>query len=119
MFLISTRQLTSVNNNGVVPTGAGGGGGEPPIINLSENSVARLARILEGRNENAGCTFISFKRCDPPKFTGLGDATATIQWISEMEKVIRVSGCRVDQAVGYAAQCFTDEAGFWWDVVEQ
>ena len=65
-----------------------------------------------------GCTYQSFKRCDPPKLTGLGDASTVLQWIITMDRVIRVSNCRPDQAVGYVSQCLTDEALYWWENVE-
>ncbi|XP_076915365.1 uncharacterized protein LOC143574683 [Bidens hawaiensis] len=36
-----------------------------------------------------------------------------------MDKVIRISECRPDQAMGYATQSFGNEAMFWWETVEQ
>ena len=36
-----------------------------------------------------------------------------------MDRVVRISECRPDQAVGYVSQCLTDEALYWWENVEQ
>ncbi|XP_076937934.1 uncharacterized protein LOC143605844 [Bidens hawaiensis] len=36
-----------------------------------------------------------------------------------VDKVIRISECRPNQAVGYVTQSFGDEAMFWWETVEQ
>jgi hypothetical protein len=66
-----------------------------------------------------GCTYKSFKGCDPQEFYGRKKAIATYQWIHEMEAVIDISGCITTQAVKYATHSFVSEALFWWDNIIQ
>ncbi|KAI3797108.1 hypothetical protein L1987_39800 [Smallanthus sonchifolius] len=50
-----------------------------------------------------GCDYKSFKACDPPVLTGKKDAVATFDWVIRMEAAIRLSECRMDQVVKFAA----------------
>ncbi|XP_076928464.1 uncharacterized protein LOC143592434 [Bidens hawaiensis] len=83
------------------------------------SSVVRSVKVDDRKRGRGGYNYKSFKGCDPPELTGLGDAIATLQWITAMDKIIRISECRPDQAVGYATQSFDDEAMYWWETVEQ
>ncbi|KAI3742668.1 hypothetical protein L1987_60360 [Smallanthus sonchifolius] len=66
-----------------------------------------------------GCDYKSFKACDPLVLTGKKYALATFDWVIHMEAAIRLSECRPDQIVKFAANSFREEASHWWEVVEQ
>ncbi|KAI3776983.1 hypothetical protein L1987_46776 [Smallanthus sonchifolius] len=66
-----------------------------------------------------GCNYKSFKVCDPPVLTGKKDAVATFDWIIRMEAAIRLSECRADQVVKFAANSLREEASHWWEGVRQ
>ncbi|KAI3811289.1 hypothetical protein L1987_21010 [Smallanthus sonchifolius] len=68
---------------------------------------------------NLGCDYKSFKACDPPVLTGKKDAVATFDWVIRMEAAIRLSECRTDQFVKFAANSLRDEASHWWEGVRQ
>jgi ABC-type uncharacterized transport system permease subunit len=72
--------------------------------------------VIEPRK---GCSYKSFKGCDPPKLDGHKISIATYQWVYEMEAVIDISGCTATQAVKYATHSFVSEALFWWDSIKQ
>jgi hypothetical protein len=55
-----------------------------------------------------------FKRCNPPSFDGTKDASATQQWLREMEAVIHISECKEEQKVKFASHSFISEALCWW-----
>ncbi|XP_076955969.1 uncharacterized protein LOC143630980 [Bidens hawaiensis] len=84
-----------------------------------ESSEDRSAKVNAGKRGRGGCSFRLFKGCDPSKFSGIGDAIATLQLITAMNKVIRISECGPNQAVGFPTQSFEHEAMFWWDTIEQ
>ncbi|XP_076946151.1 uncharacterized protein LOC143617496 [Bidens hawaiensis] len=83
------------------------------------SSVVKSVKVDDRKRGRGGCNYKSLKGCDPPKLTGLGDVIATLQWITAKDKIIRISECRPDQAVGYATQSFEEEAMYWWESVEQ
>ncbi|KAI3819998.1 hypothetical protein L1987_13853 [Smallanthus sonchifolius] len=62
---------------------------------------------------NRGCDYKSFKACDPPVLTGKKDAVATFDWVIRMEAAIRLSECRTDQVVKFAANSLREEASDW------
>ncbi|KAK1431803.1 hypothetical protein QVD17_08482 [Tagetes erecta] len=66
-----------------------------------------------------GCNYGAFQRCRPPTFDGKKGSAATLEWLSEMEAVIDISECRVDQAVKFAAHSFTRAAIYWWTTMKQ
>ncbi|KAI3712310.1 hypothetical protein L1987_70861 [Smallanthus sonchifolius] len=66
-----------------------------------------------------GCDNKSFKACDPPVLTGKKDAVATFDWVIRMEAAIRLSECRTDQVVKFAANSLREEASHWWEGVRQ
>ncbi|XP_076904243.1 uncharacterized protein LOC143559601 [Bidens hawaiensis] len=100
--------------------GGGGGGGRKDDEGEREaSSEVRSVKADDRKRGRGGCNYKSFKGCDPPKPTGLGDAIATLQWITAVDKIICISECRPDQAVGYATQSFKDEAMYWWESIEQ
>ncbi|KAI3828903.1 hypothetical protein L1987_03014 [Smallanthus sonchifolius] len=68
---------------------------------------------------NRGCDNKSFKACDPPVLTGKKDAVATFYWVIRMEAAIRLSECRTDQVVKFAANSLREEASHWWEGVRQ
>ncbi|KAI3825388.1 hypothetical protein L1987_06871 [Smallanthus sonchifolius] len=68
---------------------------------------------------NRGCDYKSFKTCDPPVLTGKKDAVATFDWVIRMEAAIRLSECRTDQVVKFAANSLREEASHWWEGVRQ
>ncbi|XP_076952773.1 uncharacterized protein LOC143626654 [Bidens hawaiensis] len=99
--------------------GAGGGGRKDDEGEREASSLVRSVKVDDRKRGRGGCNYKSFKGCDPPKLTGLGDTIATLQWITAMDKIIRISECRTDQAVGHATQSFGEEAMYWWESVEQ
>ncbi|KAI3725961.1 hypothetical protein L1987_65757 [Smallanthus sonchifolius] len=66
-----------------------------------------------------GCDYKSFKVCDPPVLTGKKDAVATFDWVIRMEAAIRLSECRPNQVVKFAANSLREEASHWWEGVRQ
>ncbi|KAI3808976.1 hypothetical protein L1987_24939 [Smallanthus sonchifolius] len=42
-----------------------------------------------------------------------------LQWITSMEAVIKMSECRSDKAVKFAAHSFEEDAIDWWESVKQ
>ncbi|KAI3687050.1 hypothetical protein L1987_80740 [Smallanthus sonchifolius] len=68
---------------------------------------------------NHGCDYKSFKACDPLVLTGKKDAVATFDWVIRMEAAIRLSECRTDQVVKFAANSLREEASHWWEGVRQ
>ncbi|KAI3774820.1 hypothetical protein L1987_49382 [Smallanthus sonchifolius] len=66
-----------------------------------------------------GCDYKSFKACDPPILTGKKDAVATFDWVIRMEAAIRLSECRANQVVKFAANSLREEASHWWEGVRQ
>ncbi|KAI3798217.1 hypothetical protein L1987_33488 [Smallanthus sonchifolius] len=56
-----------------------------------------------------GCDYKSFKACDPPVLTGKKDAVATFDWVIRMEAAIRLSECRANQVVKFAANSLREE----------
>ncbi|KAI3784126.1 hypothetical protein L1987_43219 [Smallanthus sonchifolius] len=65
---------------------------------------------------NRGCDYKSFKACDPPVLTGKKDAVATFDWIIRMEAAIRLSECRTDQVVKFAANSLREESSHWNEI---
>ncbi|KAI3802211.1 hypothetical protein L1987_30341 [Smallanthus sonchifolius] len=61
----------------------------------------------------------SFKACDPSVLTGKKDAVATFDWVICMEAAIRLSECRTDLVVKFAANSLREEASHWWEGVRQ
>ncbi|KAI3687007.1 hypothetical protein L1987_80697 [Smallanthus sonchifolius] len=59
---------------------------------------------------NRGCDYKSFKACDPPVLTRKKDAVDTFDWVIRMEAAIRLSECRTDQVVKFAANSLREEA---------
>ncbi|KAI3811108.1 hypothetical protein L1987_20824 [Smallanthus sonchifolius] len=57
-----------------------------------------------------GCNYKNFSECHPKPFNGKKDAIATLQWITSMEAVIKMSECRSDQSVKFVAHSFEEEA---------
>ncbi|KAI3827893.1 hypothetical protein L1987_01982 [Smallanthus sonchifolius] len=66
-----------------------------------------------------GCDYKSFKACDPPVLTGKKDAVATFDWVIRMEAAIRLSECRANQVVKFAANSLREEASHWWEGIRQ
>ncbi|KAI3819397.1 hypothetical protein L1987_13228 [Smallanthus sonchifolius] len=64
-----------------------------------------------------GCDYKSFKACDPPVLTVKKDAVATFDWVIRMEAAIRLSECRANQVVKFAANSLREEASHWWEGV--
>ncbi|KAI3805336.1 hypothetical protein L1987_27625 [Smallanthus sonchifolius] len=68
---------------------------------------------------NRGCDYKSFKACDPPVLTRKKDAVAMFDWVIRMEAAIRLSECRTDHVVKFAANSLREEASHWWEGVRQ
>ncbi|KAI3797432.1 hypothetical protein L1987_32689 [Smallanthus sonchifolius] len=68
---------------------------------------------------NRGCDYKSFKAFDPPVLTGKKDAVATFDWVIRMQATIRLSECRPNQVVKFAANALREEASHWWEGVRQ
>ncbi|XP_076959623.1 uncharacterized protein LOC143635748 [Bidens hawaiensis] len=64
-----------------------------------------------------GCNYGSFKKCNPLEFDGTKDAIAAHRWIREMDAVIKISECREDQKVKFAAHSFVSKALCWWESI--
>ncbi|KAI3704949.1 hypothetical protein L1987_75179 [Smallanthus sonchifolius] len=68
---------------------------------------------------NRGCDYKSFKACDPPVLTGKKEAVATFDWVIRIEVAIRLSECRANKVVKFAANSLREEASHWWEGVRQ
>ncbi|KAI3819444.1 hypothetical protein L1987_13280 [Smallanthus sonchifolius] len=68
------------------------------------------------RTENyEGCIYKYFEGCKPKPFDGKKGAIDTTQWITKMEAVIKLSECRSDQAVKFAANSLETTTLDWWE----
>ncbi|KAI3794916.1 hypothetical protein L1987_37557 [Smallanthus sonchifolius] len=85
----------------------------------SSAAIGTQANETDNAPPARGCDYKSFKACDPPVLTGKKDAVATFDWVICMEAAIRLSECRTDQVVKFAANSLTEEASHWWEGVRQ
>ncbi|KAI3802093.1 hypothetical protein L1987_30218 [Smallanthus sonchifolius] len=85
------------------------------------SNTATDAPIIKAVNEPParGCDYKSFKACDPPVLTMKKDVVATFDWVIRMEAAIRLSECRANQVVKFAANSLREEASHWWEGVRQ
>ncbi|KAI3776781.1 hypothetical protein L1987_46571 [Smallanthus sonchifolius] len=65
------------------------------------------------------CDYKAFRGCDPPVLTRCEEAADTLDWINGMESTIRLSECRPEQAVMFAAKSLKGETSHWWETVKQ
>ncbi|KAI3810798.1 hypothetical protein L1987_20420 [Smallanthus sonchifolius] len=80
--------------------------------NTNTSSVTRI-------ENHEGCNYKSFGGCKPTPFDRKKGAIDTTQWITKMEAVIKLSECRSDQAIKFAANSLETTALDWWESVKQ
>ncbi|XP_076959478.1 uncharacterized protein LOC143635556 [Bidens hawaiensis] len=63
-------------------------GDEDKKVDDWDGALSEIQSVIvdERKRARGGCNYKSFKGCDPPKLTGLGDAIATLQRITAMDK---------------------------------
>ena len=87
---------------------------------LSENRPrSEKSKEPERSSKKKSVTYQQFRECNRPQFVGMRDVVATHKWLREMEAVIKLSECRDDQKVKFAAHSLVGEALYWWDTVIQ
>lgn len=95
---------------------------------LEANSTQQLANILlgalQGRPENPPpaepntpkvTLFKDFKLVGPPEFKGTNELIIAQTWITEIEKVFKVTKVNDEQKIDFATFFLKEEANHWWE----
>uniref|UniRef100_A0A2N9FNH1 RNA-directed DNA polymerase n=1 Tax=Fagus sylvatica TaxID=28930 RepID=A0A2N9FNH1_FAGSY len=93
-----------------------------PVINESNevdevaNKIyARLAQAARhGEGQKEGCSFMEFRKQNPPTFAGATDPMVAENWLLKMEKLLKVLHCTDSQKVEYATFTLEGPAERWW-----
>ena len=93
-----------------------------PVINeindvdeVANKIYARLAQAaLHGEGQKEGCSFMEFRKKNPPTFAGETDPMVTENWLLKMEKLFKVLHCRDSQKVEYATFALEGPTERWW-----
>jgi hypothetical protein len=93
-----------------------------PVINESNevdevaNKIyARLAQAARhGEGQKEGCSFMEFRKQNPPTFAGATDPMVAENWLLKMEKLLKVLHCTDSQKVEYATFALEGPAERWW-----
>ena len=108
------RKLKNIDKVGVTPSDVGPHQEHErfatPVINeindvdeVANKIYARLAQAaLHGEGQKEGCSFMEFRKKNPPTFAGETDPMVTENWLLKMEKLFKVLHCRDSQKVEYA-----------------
>uniref|UniRef100_A0A2N9GWU7 RNA-directed DNA polymerase n=1 Tax=Fagus sylvatica TaxID=28930 RepID=A0A2N9GWU7_FAGSY len=93
-----------------------------PVINESNevdevaNKIyARLAQAARhGEGQKEGCSFMEFRKQNPPTFAGATDPMVAENWLLKMEKLLKVLHCTDSQKVEYATFALEGPTERWW-----
>ncbi|GKG49936.1 hypothetical protein Tco_0518710, partial [Tanacetum coccineum] len=69
---------------------AGGAGADGARVGGGEAGGARAGGAGPTAPEITGCTYVTFMKCDPQPFKGVG----LCQWFEKLESVFRISDCK-------------------------
>uniref|UniRef100_A0A2N9IPW9 Reverse transcriptase n=1 Tax=Fagus sylvatica TaxID=28930 RepID=A0A2N9IPW9_FAGSY len=93
-----------------------------PVINeinevdeVANKIYARLAQAARhGEGQKEGCSFMEFRKQNPPTFAGETDPMVAENWLLKMEKLLKVLHCTDSQKVEYATFALEGPAERWW-----
>jgi hypothetical protein len=93
-----------------------------PVINeinevdeVANKIYARLAQAARhGEGQKEGCSFMEFRKQNPPTFAGATDPMVAENWLLKMEKLLKVLHCTDSQKVEYATFALEGPAERWW-----
>uniref|UniRef100_A0A2N9I8T4 Reverse transcriptase n=1 Tax=Fagus sylvatica TaxID=28930 RepID=A0A2N9I8T4_FAGSY len=93
-----------------------------PVINegnevdeVANKIYARLAQAARhGEGQKEGCSFMEFRKQNPPTFAGATDPMVAENWLLKMEKLLKVLHCTDSQKVEYATFTLEGPAERWW-----
>uniref|UniRef100_A0A2N9F3Y9 RNA-directed DNA polymerase n=1 Tax=Fagus sylvatica TaxID=28930 RepID=A0A2N9F3Y9_FAGSY len=120
------RKLKNIDKVGATPSDAGPHQeherSATPVINESNevdevaNKIyARLAQAARhGEGQKEGCSFMEFRKQNPPTFAGATDPMVAENWLLKMEKLLKVLHCTDSQKVEYATFTLEGPAERWW-----
>jgi hypothetical protein len=81
-------------------------------------AIARIPQPVR-RAEQPGCSFKDFCAHHFRTFDGGQGCIAAESWITDIEKLLKVTACTDEQKVMYAAYKFTGIAARWWETKEK
>jgi hypothetical protein len=120
------RKLKNIDKVGATPSDAGPHQeherSATPVINegnevdeVANKIYARLAQAARhGEGQKEGCSFMEFRKQNPPTFAGATDPMVAENWLLKMEKLLRVLHCTDSQKVEYATFTLEGPAERWW-----
>uniref|UniRef100_A0A2N9GV60 RNA-directed DNA polymerase n=1 Tax=Fagus sylvatica TaxID=28930 RepID=A0A2N9GV60_FAGSY len=93
-----------------------------PVINeinevdeVANKIYARLAQAARhGEGQKEGCSFMEFRKQNPPTFAGATDPMVAENWLLKMEKLLKVLHCTDSQKVEYATFALEGPVERWW-----
>ncbi|KAI3686917.1 hypothetical protein L1987_80607 [Smallanthus sonchifolius] len=100
----------------VTMVGKGRGGNNNNTGGANGNANTTLVTRTENHE---GCNYKTFEWCKPKSFDGKKGAIDTTQWITKMDAVIKLSECRSEQAVKFAANSLETTTLDWSESVKQ
>uniref|UniRef100_A0A2N9GH84 CCHC-type domain-containing protein n=1 Tax=Fagus sylvatica TaxID=28930 RepID=A0A2N9GH84_FAGSY len=120
------RKLKNIDKVGATPSDAGPHQeherSATPVINegnevdeVANKIYARLAQAARhGEGQKEGCSFMEFRKQNPPTFAGATDPMVAENWLLKMEKLLKVLHCTDSQKVEYATFALEGPAERWW-----
>jgi hypothetical protein len=82
---------------------------------VANKIYARLAQVARhGEGQKEGCSFMEFRKQNPPTFAGETDPMVAKNWLLKMEKLLKVLHCTNSQKVEYATFALEGPAERWW-----
>jgi hypothetical protein len=120
------RKLKNIDKVGTPPSDAGPHQeherSATPVINegnevdeVANKIYARLAQAARhGEGQKEGCSFMEFRKQNPPTFAGATDPMVAENWLLKMEKLLKVLHCTDSQKVEYATFALEGPAERWW-----
>ena len=87
------------------------------VAEIAQHLAEAMARVLQPtrRGEQLGCSFKDFCAHHFRTFDGGQGCIAVESWITDIEKLCKVTACTDEQKVLYAAYKFTGIATKWWE----
>ncbi|OMP11413.1 Retrotransposon gag protein [Corchorus capsularis] len=95
--------------------------GTTPIAaeSLRNALVSMVEAWKEQQAENRGCTFIEFKKINPPAFEGHFYPLEAESWIKKMDHLFGLLNCTDEQKVSYATFMLEGDAVHWWEFAKR
>jgi hypothetical protein len=97
------------------------GRGRFDAVEIVRHLAEAMARAPQSarRAEQPGCSFKDFCAHHFRTFDGGQGCIAAESWITDIEKLLKVTACTDEQKVMYAAYKFTGIAARWWETKEK